>query len=56
MAIFYRRARFELLETKDYWLSETPEVVGSKSWGSSLPRMVTWARFRIRRPSGRSSS
>lgn len=46
MAIFYRRARFELLETKDYWLSETPEVVGSKSWGSSLPRMVTWARFR----------
>jgi endonuclease/exonuclease/phosphatase family metal-dependent hydrolase len=46
MAIFYRRTRFELLETKDYWLSETPEVVGSKSWGSSLPRMVTWARFR----------
>ena len=46
MAIFYRRERFELLETKDYWLSTTPEVVGSKSWGSSLPRMVTWARFR----------
>jgi endonuclease/exonuclease/phosphatase family metal-dependent hydrolase len=46
MAIFYRRDRFELLETKDYWLSATPEVVGSKSWNSSLPRMVTWARFR----------
>ena len=46
MAIFYRRERFELLETKDYWLSTTPEVVGSKSWNSSLPRMVTWARFR----------
>lgn len=46
MAIFYRRERFELLETKDYWLSATPEVVGSKSWGTSLPRMVTWARFR----------
>lgn len=46
MAIFYRRERFDLLETKDYWLSETPEVVGSKSWGTSLPRMVTWARFR----------
>ena len=46
MAIFYRRTRFELLETHDYWLSETPEVVGSKSWKSSLPRMVTWARFR----------
>lgn len=46
MAIFYRRTRFELLETHDFWLSETPEVVGSKSWNSSLPRMVTWARFR----------
>jgi len=46
MAIFYRRERFELLETHDYWLSETPEVVGSKSWNTSLPRMVTWARFR----------
>ena len=46
MAIFYRRERFELLETRDFWLSETPEVVGSKSWNSSLPRMATWARFR----------
>ena len=45
-AIFYRRERFDLLETKDYWLSETPEVPGSKSWHTSLPRMVTWARFR----------
>ena len=49
MAIFYRRERLELLETKDYWLSATPEVVGSRSWGSSLPRMVTWARFRDKR-------
>jgi endonuclease/exonuclease/phosphatase family metal-dependent hydrolase len=46
MAIFYRRDRFELLETHDFWLSETPEVVSSKSWNTSLPRMVTWARFR----------
>lgn len=46
MAIFYRRTRFELLETRDFWLSETPEVIGSKSWNASLPRMVTWARFR----------
>jgi len=46
MAIFYRRDRFELLETHDFWLSATPEVVGSKSWNTSLPRMVTWARLR----------
>jgi endonuclease/exonuclease/phosphatase family metal-dependent hydrolase len=52
MAVFYRRARFEVLETHDYWLSETPEVVGSKSWDTSLPRMVTWARFRDK-PTGK---
>lgn len=47
-AIFYRRERFELRETHDYWLSSTPEVPGSKSWHTSLPRMVTWARLRDR--------
>ena len=52
MAVFYLRERFEVLETHDYWLSETPEVVGSKSWDTSLPRMVTWARFRDK-PTGR---
>lgn len=44
-AIFYRKARFNLLETKTFWLSETPEKVGSKGWDASLPRIVTWAKF-----------
>lgn len=52
MAVFFKRERFELLESHDYWLSETPETVGSKSWDTSLPRMVTWARFRDK-PTGK---
>jgi len=52
MAVFFRRERFELLESHDYWLSETPEAVASKSWNTSLPRMVTWARFRDK-PTGK---
>ncbi|MBU51903.1 MAG: hypothetical protein CL920_24700 [Deltaproteobacteria bacterium] len=28
-----------------FWLSDTPDHEGSQSWGSSLPRIVTWARF-----------
>ncbi|MBC8326261.1 MAG: hypothetical protein H8E27_11620 [Verrucomicrobia subdivision 3 bacterium] len=28
MAIFYRHARFEPLETNHFWLSDTPEKVG----------------------------
>ena len=44
--IFYRQDRFELLEQATFWLSETPEVPGSKSWDAALTRIVTWGRFR----------
>lgn len=47
-AIFYRKARFKLLETKTFWLSETPEKAGSLGWDADYPRIVTWARFRDR--------
>lgn len=49
MALFYRRDRFEKLDGGHFWLSETPDQVGSKSWDSSLPRMVTWVKLRDRR-------
>jgi len=52
MAIFYRRARFEALSTNHFWLSDTPEVVASSTWGNNCKRMVTWVRFR-ERSSGR---
>lgn len=41
-AIFYRKDRFELLDSGHFWLSESPDVAGSKSWDSSLPRMASW--------------
>lgn len=40
--VFYRKDKFDMIRTKTFWLSETPEVPGSISWGSSLPRIVTW--------------
>lgn len=46
MALYYKKDRFEKLEHGHFWLSETPDKVGSKSWDSSLPRMVTWVRLR----------
>ncbi|QDV32796.1 endonuclease/exonuclease/phosphatase family protein [Tautonia plasticadhaerens] len=49
MALFYRTDRFEELRSGHFWLSETPDEVGSKSWDSSLPRMVTWAELRDRK-------
>jgi endonuclease/exonuclease/phosphatase family metal-dependent hydrolase len=47
-AIFYRAARLELLEGDTFWLSETPDIPGSKGWDADLPRIVTWARLRDR--------
>jgi endonuclease/exonuclease/phosphatase family metal-dependent hydrolase len=45
-AIFYRAERFELLAQETFWLSESPEVAGSRGWDADLPRIVTWGRFR----------
>jgi endonuclease/exonuclease/phosphatase family metal-dependent hydrolase len=45
MGVFYRKDRLRVLATGDFWLSDTPETVGSISWGNLYPRMVTWARF-----------
>jgi endonuclease/exonuclease/phosphatase family metal-dependent hydrolase len=47
-AIFYRKSRFQLLDSGHFWLSDTPSVPGSKSWGSAWPRMVTWVKLRPR--------
>lgn len=48
MAVFWSRERFEKLDGGHFWLSETPDTAGSKSWDSSLPRMATWVRLRDR--------
>lgn len=46
MGIFYRRDRLTLIDLGNFWLSDTPEVVGSKSWSKEpFPRMVTWGLF-----------
>lgn len=46
-AIFYRNDRLKCGSAGDFWLSETPEVVGSitPGWGNPYPRIVTWGRF-----------
>ncbi len=45
-AIFYRLDRVEPVDSGHFWLSDTPEVVGSMTWGNRYRRMATWARFR----------
>ena len=48
-AIFYDTVRLRLLETKTFWLSETPDSIGKKGWDAAIERIVTWAKFRDRK-------
>jgi endonuclease/exonuclease/phosphatase family metal-dependent hydrolase len=46
--MFFKTARFELLDSGHFWLSTTPEKPGSRAWGEIFPRMVTWVKLRPR--------
>ena len=48
-ALYFKRDRFEKLDGGHFWLSETPDVPGSKNWDAALTRMVTWVKLRDRR-------
>jgi endonuclease/exonuclease/phosphatase family metal-dependent hydrolase len=52
MAVFYRKDRVEPLEYDHYWLSDTPAIAGSRTWGNNYPRMVTSVKFRDRMNGG----
>lgn len=47
-ALYFKRDRFEKLDGGHFWLSETPDIAGSKSWDAALTRMVTWVKLRDR--------
>lgn len=46
VAIFYDTRRLAPVEHDSFWLSDTPELIGSNTWGAAFPRIVTWVRFR----------
>lgn len=45
-ALFFRSDRFEVVQSGQFWLSETPDEKYTKSWDSSLPRVATWVVLR----------
>lgn len=44
-AIFFNTERLTVSKSGTFWLSQTPDVAGSKGWDAALPRIVTWAIF-----------
>jgi endonuclease/exonuclease/phosphatase family metal-dependent hydrolase len=44
-AILFRKNRFRIAEAGTFWLSDTPTVPASKTWGNNITRICTWARL-----------
>ena len=49
MTIFYLRERFEKIDGGHFWLSDQPDMIGSKGWDAALPRLVSWVKLRDRK-------
>lgn len=45
-AILIRRERWNVEESGTFWLSDTPEVPNSMTWGNRITRVCTWARVK----------
>ena len=45
-AVFYDVRRLTPVEYDHFWLSDTPYLIGSSTWGNTVVRMATWVRFR----------
>lgn len=45
MGVFYDTARLKVVDSGNFWFSDTPDKPGSMSFGQPMPRMVTWAQF-----------
>lgn len=46
--VVYRKDRFECVKSGTFWLSETPEVPGSKSWDTACPRVCSYVFLKDR--------
>ena len=46
--LMYSKQRYEQISAGGFWLSETPHLPGSLSWGSARARHVNWLRLRER--------
>ena len=44
--IFYKKDRFELVRSGDFWLSEQPGTPGVKGWDAACPRICSWGQFK----------
>ncbi len=44
--VFFLREKFKVLKKGNFWLSETPEVPGSKGWDAAIERIASYAMLK----------
>lgn len=44
-SVFYRKDKFDALDSGTFWLSEYPDSVGLKGWDAACVRVATWAKL-----------
>lgn len=47
--VFFRKDRFDAVKSGTFWLSEKPDVPGSKSWNAACPRVCSWMLLKDKR-------
>ena len=45
-SIYYRKDKYELVDSGTFWLSETPDKMGSSLPNANYPRICTWVHLR----------
>ena len=46
--IFYKKDKFDLLDSKTFWLSQYPDSAGFVGWDGACTRIATWAKLKNR--------
>lgn len=44
--LFFKKERFEILDSNTFWLSQYPDSIGFIGWDGACTRIATWAKLR----------
>lgn len=47
--VFFRKERFDLLDSGTFWLSEHPDKPGSVGWDAAITRICSWAKLKCKK-------
>jgi endonuclease/exonuclease/phosphatase family metal-dependent hydrolase len=47
-AVFFKKNKFELVTSNTFWLSLTPEIVGSKGWDAAITRICSYGKVKLK--------